>query len=450
MDMCSQTSTFLGLSAYDWTFLVLLPVAKILFIVAVVIGIYTPMATLVERKLSAAMQDRIGPNRAYIFKLGGKPVTLGGLFHTMADAAKMFMKEWVTPAAADKPLFYLAPILGLIPALVTFAVIPFGPPVTVCGRTVLLQIADINVGILFIFALGSLGVYSAALAGWASNNKMALLGALRASAQSISYEITFGLTLVGLMMVFQTVQLDSMVTQQNSLAWGFIPKWGVFLQPLGFILFFTASMAENKRIPFDLPEGESEIVGYFVEYSSMGFGLFMTTEFIEMSVIGFMLTTLFFGGYTVPSYIASSNSLLGMSISWEGWAYAFWFLQLGAFFFKMTVLWLFQFVIRWALPRFRYDQLMHLGWRIMLPLSLVNIGVTAAAILMPGDPVNNVLVSGLFMLGVFALSLFYSRTPTRAAAGHGHGHDDHGAHGHDSHGHDAHGHAPAHAPAAHH
>ena len=439
--LCSQTSTFLGLTGYDWTFLILLPVAKIAFILAVIVGVYTPMATLVERKLSAAMQDRIGPNRAYIFKIGGKPLTLFGLFHTMADAVKMFMKEWVTPAAADKPLFYLAPILGLIPALVVFAVIPFGPPVTVCGRTVLLQIADINVGILFIFALSSLGVYSAALAGWASNNKMALLGALRASAQSISYEITFGLTLVGLMMVFQTVQLDSMVTQQNELAWGFIPRWGILLQPIGFILFFTASMAENKRIPFDLPEGESEIVGYFVEYSSMGFGLFMTTEFIEMAVIGFMLTTLFFGGYTVPTWVATNGSMFGMNIAWEYWSYLFWFLQLGAFFFKMTILWLLQFVIRWALPRFRYDQLMHLGWRIMLPLSLVNIGITAVAILMPGNPENNLLVSGLVMLALFGLSLFYNRKPLRASGG-GHGHDDH----HD----DQHDAPAAHAPAAHH
>lgn len=422
---CMAQATLWGYGPTNATWLMISPVLKILFILAVVIGLYTPMATLVERKLSAAMQDRIGPNRAYIFKVGGKPLTIFGLFHTMADALKMFAKEWVTPAAADKPLFYLAPILGLVPALVVFAVIPFGPPLEICGEAVPLQIASVNVGVLFVFAIGSLGVYSAALAGWASNNKMALLGALRASAQSISYEITFGLTLVGLMMVFQTVQLDAMVVQQNELLWGFLPKWGVFLQPLGFVLFFTAAMAENKRIPFDLPEGESEIVGYFVEYSSMGFGLFMTAEFVEMAVIGFMLTALFFGGYTVPSWVGTYQSFLAWDMkdaAW--WPTAFWVLQILAFFGKMTILWLLQFVIRWALPRFRYDQLMRLGWRIMLPLSLVNIGVTAVALLM-GDGVagtNNVMFVGLAVILLFMLSLFYSRKPAEAVPEAAHGH----------------------------
>ena len=423
--MCSQADKFLGMVPYDWTMIVIVPVAKILFIIAVIIGLYTPLATLVERKLSAAMQDRIGPNRAYIIKVGGKPLTIFGLFHTMADALKMFTKEWTTPKSADKFLFYLAPVIGLVPALLTFAVIPFGPPIQVCDRVVPLQIASINVGVLFIFAVGSMGVYSAALAGWASNNKMALLGALRASAQSISYEITFGLTLVGLMMVFHTVRLDSMVAQQVDLL-----HWGVFLQPLALVLFFTAAMAENKRIPFDLPEGESEIVGYFVEYSSMGFGLFMTTEFIEMSAIAFLTTALFFGGYTVPTWVATDHSFAMWNVASELWPAAFFAIQMAAFFFKVTVLWLFQFVVRWALPRFRYDQLMRLGWRIMLPLSLANIAVTAIAILAAdGDAAKGteyVMMTGLVMIGLFVLSLFYSRKP-RQSGDSGHGHD----HGHD-------------------
>jgi NADH-quinone oxidoreductase subunit H len=405
----------LGMSYYDWTFLILLPLAKVLFIVAIVVGAFTPAATLIERKLSARMQDRIGPNRAHMFKMGGKPVTLGGLFHTMADALKLLTKEWTTPATADRLLFYMAPVVGLIPALVIFAVLPFGPPVEVCGREVALQITTMNVGILFAFAIGSIGVYGAALAGWASNAKMALLGALRASAQSISYEITFGLTLVGLIMCFETVDLGSMVTQQGDYLFGFLPKWGVFLQPLGLVLFLTAAMAENKRIPFDLPEGESEIVGYFVEYSSMGFGLFMMTEFVEMVVIAFMLTALFFGGYHIP-YVGAQTS----SAAW--WPSVLWGLQFATFFFKVIVLWLLQFMIRWLLPRFRYDQLMHLGWRIMLPLSLVNIGVTALALLL-GTGEEYVAIFGLSLIGIFVLSLFYQRpahVPAVAHDGHGH------------------------------
>ncbi len=390
--------------------------AKVLFIIALVVLAITPLLTLAERKISAWMQDRVGPQRAYIFKIRGKPVVLGGLFHTMADALKMFAKEWTVTGTADKLLFNLAPVLAVFPAIVQFAVIPFGPPVPIGNHMVPLQVANVNVGILLVFALGSLGIYGAALAGWSSNNKVALLGALRASAQTISYEVVFGLTLVGLMMIFSTVRIDEMVTQQGALIWGFLPKWGVFMQPLGFVLFFTAAMAENKRIPFDLPEGESEIVGYFVEYSSMGFGLFMTGEFIEMIVIAFLTVTLFFGGYLIPwtTNVGVTGFFLdrGLDAVWAAWFAAI--LGFGVFMFKVIVCLFMQFVVRWALPRFRYDQLMRLGWKYMLPLALINIAVTGAAMLL--DPSDELLATiGLSLIGIFVLSLFYRRSAPKTA-----------------------------------
>jgi NADH-quinone oxidoreductase subunit H len=391
-------------------------VIKVLFIIALVVLMFAPVLTLAERKISSWMQDRIGPNRAHFFKVGGKPFVAGGLFHTMADALKMFAKEWTTPDAADKLLFNLAPVVAVFPALLMFAVMPFGPPIVIGGHTISLQIANVNVGLLFIFALGSLGVYGAALAGWASNNKLALLGALRASAQSISYEVTFGLTLVGLMMLFGTVQVDHMVTAQGGLLWGWLPKWGIFMQPLGFAMFFTAALAENKRIPFDLPEGESEIVGYFVEYSSMGFGLFMTGEFIEMVVIAFMSVTLFLGGYLLP-WLTNEElvSFIERGVSHEPATWLAALIGFSVFFVKVVVLLFLQFVVRWALPRFRYDQLMRLGWKYLLPLSLANLMVTGAAILI--DPTDGLVGAiGLGVLGVFVMSLFYSGTPADAEA----------------------------------
>lgn len=424
----------------DTTVQLIAGAVKVLFIIALVVLMFAPVLTLAERKISSWMQDRIGPNRAHIFKVGGKPVVLGGLFHTMADALKMFAKEWTTPDAADKLLFNLAPVVAVFPSLLMFAVLPFGPPITVGGHIISLQIANVNVGVLFIFALGSLGVYGAALAGWASNNKLALLGALRASAQSISYEVTFGLTLVGLMMLFQTVQIDHIVESQGGLLWGWLPKWGIFMQPLGFVLFFTAALAENKRIPFDLPEGESEIVGYFVEYSSMGFGLFMTGEFVEMVVIAFLVTTLFLGGYLIPG--ATNSTVVGMFEHLVSHEPATWLaaaVGFGVFFVKVVVMLFLQFVVRWALPRFRYDQLMRLGWKIMLPLSLANLMITGAAILL--DPTDGAVgVIGLSMIGIFILSLFYTNTPAADRSLH---QDPHGT-SHDAHGHDAHSAAAAH------
>lgn len=420
----------------DLMFDFIVGLAKVLFIIAIAVLMFAPLLTLAERKISAWMQDRVGPNRAYVFKRKGKPVTLGGLFHTAADALKMFTKEWTMPAGADRFLFNIAPVLAMFPALLQFAVLPFGPTIEVMGRPIKLQILDVNVGLLLIFAFGSLGVYGAALAGWASNNKLALLGGLRASAQTISYEIVFGLTLVGLMMTFDTVQLDVMVLKQSELMWGIVPKWGVFLQPLAFVLFFTAALAENKRIPFDLPEGESEILGYFVEYSSMGFGVFMAAEFIEMVVIAFLTVGLFFGGYLIPwvtpdALTAWVQEGAGVAHDVATWIAAA--IQFGVFMFKVIVALFMQFVIRWALPRFRYDQLMSLGWKIMLPLALVNLGVTGLAILLDGT--DGLLTGlGLLVLAVFVVSLFYQKGPKAGA---------HDSHGHGSHGHDSHGHGQA-------
>lgn len=412
----------------DFAFNLIVAIAKVLFIIVISVLTFAPLLTLAERKISAWMQDRVGPNRAHVFSVKGQPVTLGGLFHTAADALKMFTKEWTMPSGADRFLFNIAPVLAMFPALLQFAVLPFGPTIEVMGRQVKLQVLDVNVGILLIFAFGSLGVYGAALAGWASNNKMALLGGLRASAQTISYEIVFGLTLVGLMMVFDTVQLDIMVLKQSELMWGVVPKWGIFLQPMAFVLFFTAALAENKRIPFDLPEGESEILGYFVEYSSMGFGVFMAAEFIEMVVIAFLTVGLFFGGYLIPwvtpdQLTAWIQNGLGTQHDVATWIAAL--VQFGVFMFKVIVALFMQFVIRWALPRFRYDQLMSLGWKIMLPLALVNLGVTGLAILLDGT--DGLLTAlGLGMLLIFILSLFYTKSAPKASHGHGAGHDAHG------------------------
>ncbi|MEW5854083.1 MAG: complex I subunit 1 family protein [Myxococcota bacterium] len=350
-----------------------------------------PVMTWLERKISAFSQDRIGPNRATIPIIKNIPLVgpllqpvvnfLGrlGLLFPLADAIKMITKEDFIPARADRFLHTLAPWVALVPAFVTFAVIPFGPDVIIGGMLHHLQVANLNVGILYIFAIASIGVYGTAFAGWASNNKFALLGALRASAQMISYEISMGLSIIGLIMVFGTVQLNEMVLKQQELLWGFIPKWGIFVQPLGFLMFFTAAYAETKRAPFDTPEGESEIVaGYFIEYSGMKFGMFYTAEFVEMIVLGGLVSTLFLGGYLIP-FVPADAAIHGF-IGMPGW---FWALAMVfAFLFKMFVFIVLQFQIRWTLPRFRYDQIMHLGWKILLPVALANVFITGLVLVL--------------------------------------------------------------------
>ncbi len=358
--------------------------------------------TWVERKQSAIMQDRIGANRAAILLpwawaapinwLVLRPLSVLGLFHPLADAVKMFFKEDFIPAKADRLLHTLAPFLSVFFALVAFAGIPFGDRLMIGGRVIDLQIAKIDIALLYIFAMLSLGVYGVILAGFASRNNYALLGSLRASAQMISYEITLGIAIIGVVMIFGTLDLQEMVRAQGRTLAGWIPVigrwipcWGVVLQPVAFLVFLTAALAETKRVPFDLPEGESEIIGYFVEYSGMKFGMFFLTDFIETVMVACLATTLFLGGWQVPYLTAA-----GFQFPWGGflpvteWAYVL--LGIGSFTLKVIVFcWLFM-TIRWTLPRFRYDRLMFLGWKVLFPISVGNVLVTGAALalLRPG------------------------------------------------------------------
>ncbi len=344
---------------------------KILFILAITVGFFAPVLTWVERKQSAIMQDRIGANRADIMGF-----TALGLFHIIADALKMFMKEDFIPQGANKALHTLSPIIALIPAIVTFAVVPFGGEYMLWGKEISLVISDLDVGILFVFAISSIATYGYVVAGWSSNNNWSLLGAMRTASQMISYEVTMGLTIIGVLMVYGTMQLTQIGAAQET---GY---WGIILQPAGFLMFFTAAIAENKRVPFDAPEAESELVaGYFTEYSGLKFGMFFMAEFIEMVTIGAIMTILFFGAWHIP--FLSTATLLSM-FDFLGDDFAnlvVMLIHVGVFFGKVTFFIFVQMIIRWTLPRFRYDQIMKLGWKVLLPLSLANIVVTGIIIL---------------------------------------------------------------------
>jgi NADH-quinone oxidoreductase subunit H len=330
--------------------------------------------TWLERKQSAIIQDRIGANRASI--LGWR---LMGLFHPLADAIKMFTKEDVVPAGADKALHTLAPFFSVFFALAAFAAIPFGDRVFIGDRVIELQIAKIDVGLLYIFAMLSLGVYGVILAGFASRSNYALLGGLRATAQMISYEIALGIAIIGVVLVYGTMDLQELVRRQGKMVGGWIPLWGIVVQPVAFFVFLTAALAETKRTPFDLPEGESEIIGYFVEYSGMKFGMFYLTDFLETILVACLATTLFFGGWQVPYLLPD-----GFHFPW-GWTFpipqwAYVIAGVASFSAKVLIFcWLFM-QLRWTLPRFRYDQLMRLGWLGLFPISVVNVLVTASAL----------------------------------------------------------------------
>ena len=375
-------------------------VVKTLFIFAVVIGAFAPIITWVERKQSAVMQDRIGANRADI-----AGISILGLLHPAADVIKLLSKEDVVPAGANRVMHLLAPVIAAVPAIIAYAVIPFGGVYSFGDRVVSLVVADIDWGILYIFAIGSVATYGTVIAGWASNNNWALLGSLRASAQMISYEVTMGLSLVGAIMCFGTFSLAEMAIAQDTSfrIFGFLellglsddigwlgvlqlPKWGVFLQPLGFVMFLTCIMAENKRPPFDVPEGESELIaGYHLEYSGMRFGLFYMSEFIEVVVIAGLMTALFLGGWAIP-YL-SQETVIGAVSSVFGLGFATglcMILHVLTFFLKVIVMIYLQMAIRWTMPRFRYDQVMDLCWKIILPLSLANIFVTGLVLLLVG------------------------------------------------------------------
>ena len=335
-----------------------------------------------ERKVSAVIQDRIGANRAAIFGFAGL-----GLINTLvADPIKFLLKEDVTPAAVDHLLHMLAPIVSVVPALLAFAVIPFGDVLQIGERAINLQAAELNVGILFVLAMASLGVYGVVLGGWASNNRWSLLGGIRGSAQMISYEIAMGLALIGVVLTFNTLDLQAMVRQQGGLLWGWLPAWGVLYQPVAFVVFFTAGVAESKRIPFDLPESESELVsGYFTEYSGAKHLMFMMSDFVEVVLVAALVTTLFFGGWQVP-YLARDGFHLpgGGMFAVPSWGVAI--LQITSFAVKVILFTWLQIVIRWTLPRFRYDQLMRLGWQGLLPVALLNVLVTSLVVVLVGNP----------------------------------------------------------------
>ena len=407
--------------------LVFLTITTIIKFLVVVLGFVMPLAsvlTWMERRQSAYMQDRLGPHRAHFTTFFGKPLALLGLLHIGADALKMFFKEPFMPRNADKFVFQIAPAIGFCSSLMIMSQIPFGPDlhfpeVSGIWSHIPLQMVRIDTGLLLVFALGSLGVYGAALAGYSSNSRFALMGGLRAAAQGVSYEIALGLTVVGMLLVTGTTELSAIVEHQSGLAFhGILPKWGIFLQPMAAVLFLTAAIAETKRGPFDLPEGESEIIGYFVEYSSMGFGLFMLGEFVEIVTLSSLFTTLFLGGWHLPWIIGDHTLWLGFTtIELGTWAHAL--LGMGVFGIKVFFMCALQLQIRWTLPRFRYDQLMHLGWKGLLPLALLNIFVTAG--LVWWDPSLNGLVS----FGVVTIILFFlvviagpRRAPAHAAVAH--------------------------------
>ncbi len=348
---------------------------KVIFVFSFVMGLAAFM-TWIERKQSAIMQDRIGANRADIF--GYRAL---GLFHIIADAVKMITKQDYIPPQADRFLHTIAPTIGFVCALLAFAAIPFGGTYDLGGQAVSLQILDLDAGLLLVFAFMSLGVFGVVLGGWASYNNFATLGGLRASSQMISYEITMGATLIGVLMIYQSVNLQHINQFQGQLLWGWIPMWGVFLQPLGFVLFTTAALAETKRVPFDVPEGESEIIGYFVEYTGMKYALYFITDLVETVLAGALTVTLFLGGWQVP-FLFAEGFVFPWGTEWLLPSWAVMLLQLGSFLTKVVVFCFIAMLIRWTLPRFRWDQVMGLGWRIMLPLSILNILVTALVMIL--------------------------------------------------------------------
>ncbi|HBB66508.1 MAG: hypothetical protein A2X28_07605 [Elusimicrobia bacterium GWA2_56_46] len=346
---------------------------KIGFLLGAVMG-FTAFLTWVERKLSSLMQDRVGPNRASIFGF-----TLLGLFHPIADGIKLMMKEDFVPARADKVLFTLAPVLTLVPVLAAFAVIPFGNYVDVMGLRVELVIARFPLGLLYALAVSGFAIYGTFLAGWSSKSNFALLGALRGAAQMISYEVVLGLTLIGLLMIYGTADLQQIVREQGKLLFGFIPAWGVVYQFPAFILFLAAAIAENKRTPFDVVEGESEIIGYFMEYSSMRFAVFMFAEFIEIILISMLAVTLFLGGWQVP-FLEEAGFLFPGGLALPVHPYLTALAQMGAFAAKTAFMCWALMTLRWTVPRFRFDQVMKLAWQGILPLSLLNILITGLAL----------------------------------------------------------------------
>jgi NADH-quinone oxidoreductase subunit H len=332
-------------------------IAQIVLTLCVFVALLSSSAVMVyvERKVAARLQQRFGP-----YRVGPR-----GLFQPFADVLKLMFKEELRPGAADPLLFALAPVIAATAAFAAFAVVPFGADTTLFGlleEPLRLQVADVNVAVLVIFAIASMSVYGIVLAGWSSNSKYALLGGLRASAQMISYELSYGLALASVLLMANSLSLADIVNGQAGSWFGFVPRWFVFVQPLGFLIYMIAGIAETNRAPFDFPEAEQELVaGYHTEYSSMSFAMFFLAEYINMVTVSAVATDLFLGGWHGP--------LLPESLGW------IWFLL------KVSAILFFYVWMRWTLPRFRYDQLMAFGWKVLLPLAVVNLLATAAGVL---------------------------------------------------------------------
>ncbi|WP_411273521.1 NADH-quinone oxidoreductase subunit NuoH [Daejeonella sp.] len=325
----------------------------IIFLVSLGVAAYS---TLAERKIAGYLQDRVGPSRA----------GWGGMFQPLADGLKMFFKEEIIPADSSKALFILGPSLALLTACIGSAVIPWGQSVLIGDRLVSLQVTDINVGILYIFGVVSLGVYGIMIGGWASNNKFSLMGAVRAASQSISYEIPMGLSIIALLLATNTLSMKEIAEQQHG------ANWNILYQPLGFLIFLVCSFAETNRTPFDLPECETELVGgYHTEYSGFKMGAFMFAEYLNMFLASAVMSTLYFGGYNYPG-MDWVNEITGPTVGP--------LIGMGVLFLKIFVFIFFFMWVRWTVPRFRYDQLMNLGWKILIPLAIANIVITGIVI----------------------------------------------------------------------
>lgn len=342
------------LLAFDWAFLIQKLILIVIIVsVSLVIAMYE---TYLERKVASWMQDRIGPNRAGPF----------GILQPLADGTKLFFKEEIIPNTSNKVLFVLGPGLAMLAALMTCAVIPWGNVLVFGDTKVPLQIADVNIGILYVFGVVSLGVYGIMIGGWASNNKFSLLAALRGASQAISYELAMGISLIALLFLTGSLSMKTIVEEQMKSG-----VWNIVYQPLGFLIFLVCAFAECNRTPFDLPEAESELnMGYHQEYSSMKLGFYLFAEYINMFISSAVMATLFFGGYDIPFLDESKHNpnlmaVLGLVA-----------LMAKIIFFIFLFMW-----VRWTVPRFRYDQLMNLGWKKLLPLALVNMLVTAAVLL---------------------------------------------------------------------
>jgi NADH-quinone oxidoreductase subunit H len=323
-----------------------------ILLISLVVAMYS---TLFERKIAGYFQDRYGPDRT----------GPGGILQPLADGVKLFFKEEFMPATADKFLYILGPSLTMLVALLTSAIIPWGPGIVVNGTLYYFQVADINIGVLYSFAVVSVGVYGIMIGGWSSNNKFSLLGAVRASSQMISYELAMGLSIIAVVMLTGSLSLRDIVENQHGM------NWNIFYQPLGFLIFLVCAYAECNRSPFDLPECETELVGgYHTEYSSMKLGFYLFAEYINMFISSAMISTLYFGGYNFPFMDSKALSVNAVGIIGS----LALFLKIG--FFGFLYMW-----IRWTLPRFRYDQLMYLGWKKLIPLAVINMIITGLVIM---------------------------------------------------------------------